>query len=135
MKKQIKNWEPMIFRPSLPPKWECLEQLGGSRSESTGYVRWGKDHHHAESRRFWVVFTEFNPYHRENENLSYRYTVRGGNDIKPEAKLRYFKNLRDAENYMFFLMESTDRWIAEINSQSYAESYDKRIAKLTKEEQ
>lgn len=123
----------MIFRPSLPPKWECLEQTGGSKAESTGFIRWGKDHHNAEPRRFWVVFTEYNPFYWENENIGYKFSVRGGNDIKPESKLRFFKNLRDAENYMFFLMESTDRWIAEINSQSHIDAYNKRISNLVKQ--
>lgn len=134
MRKNQKTWEAICFRPTLPEGWDCLEQRGGSRYEETSYVRWGYGHHNEkEQRRFWVVFCEFNPNHWTNNNLGYRYTVRGGNDVKPEPKLRYFKNLKDAENYMVFLMESTDRWLAEINSQPYIDAYNRRIENMIKQ--
>ena len=132
MIKKKKQWEALVFRPELPTGWECIEQRGGVRSESTSYIRWGQDHHNGEPRRFWVVFTEFNPDHWENQDVGYKYTVRGGNDIKPGTQLRYFSKLKDAENYMIYLMESTDRWIAEITSPAYIDAYNKKIEALRK---
>jgi hypothetical protein len=132
MIKKKKQWEPLVFRPELPAGWGAIEQNGGVRAESTSYIRWGLDHHNGEPRRFWVVFNEFNPEHWENRDLEYKYTVRGGNDIKPGTQLRYFNKLKDAENYMVYLMESTDRWIAEITSPAYIDAYNKRIEALKK---
>lgn len=132
--KNKKQWEPLIFRPELPEGWSCIEQRGGTRSCETSYIRWGFGHHNeTEQRRFWVVFNEFNPDHWGNRDLGYNFTVRGGNDIKPDAKLRHFKKLKDAENYMIFLMESTDRWLSEINSEAYINTYNRRIENLKKQ--
>ena len=129
---RTKQMEYLIFRPELPEGWGCLEQTESVRASSTSYTRWGVDHHNGEQRRFFVVFVEFNPHHHSNEGLGYNYTVRGGNDVKPERKLRYFNNLKDAENYMVYLMESTDRWISEITSPAYIDAYNKRIEALKK---
>ena len=120
-------WEPIVFRPVLPAKWECLEQSGNYQVSFTNYTRWGKKHHNGENERLFVVFNEFNPYSSQNENLGYRYSVRGGNDIKPNGKLRFFNSLKDAEDYMIYLMESTDIWLNEINSSEYIQNYNAKI--------
>lgn len=131
MKRQ-KQWEPMIFRPTLPEHWDCFEQRGISRYSETTFFRWGKDHHNGEPRRFFIVFNEFDPDHYNNENLSFRYTVRGGNDVKPGMTLRYFTKLKDAENYVIYLAESTNKWIEEITSEKHIAAYNKRIEELKK---
>ena len=133
MKKETKQWEPMVFRPKLPEGWDCFEQRGIKRYAETTFYRLGRAHHNAtEDRRFFVVFNEFDNDHHANENLPYTYTVRGGNDIKPGTQLRYFKNLKDAENYLIYLMESTDKWFEEIHSPKHIAAYDKKIEELKK---
>lgn len=125
-----KYWEPLILRPKLPEGWDCFEQRGIVRYSETLYYRWGKDHHNGEPRRFFIVFNEFNPEHHENQTLRFRYTVKGGNDVKPGTTLRYFTKLKDAENYLLFLAESTDKWIDEINSDKYIAMYNKKVEDL-----
>ena len=133
MKKETKKWEAMIYRPTLPTGWDCFEQRGIIRYAETSFNRVGRDHHNAiEDRNFFVVFTEFDTEHNSNDGITYNYTVHGGNDIKPGNQLRYFKSLKDAENYMVYLMESTDRWLDEVHSQKTIDAYDKRIADLVK---
>jgi hypothetical protein len=131
--KQTRNfsWNPLVFRPELPEGWKVIEQRGSAKYEETSFVRLGYGHHNEpEPRMFWVIFCEFNTNHVDNSHISYRYTVRGGNDIKPNSKIRYFKELEDAEKYMVYLMEATDRWIKEINSPKYIDAYNKRIEAL-----
>lgn len=136
MTREQSNYEYMIFRPKLPQGWDCLEQTENARSASTSYTRWGKSHHNGEDRRFFVVFCEMNPFNYKNHKIGYKYTVRGGNDIKPNnAKLRFFNNLKDAENYMIYLMECTDRWISEINAPEYIADYNKKIEALIKQKE
>ena len=133
MKKETKQWEPMVFRPKLPDGWDCFEQRGIVRYAETTYNRRGRDHHNAtEDRNFFVVFNEFDVDHHANKGIFYVYTVRGGDDVKPNTDLRYFKHLKDAENYMVYLMESTDRWLEEVHSQKTIDAYNKRIADLVK---
>lgn len=133
MEKQTKKWEAMIYRPILPSKWDCFEQRGIIRYSETSFHRTGRDHHNAiEDRNFFVVFTEFDTKHYSNAGIQYNYTVHAGNDVKPSNEIRYFKDLKDAESYMVYLMESTDRWLDEIHSQKHIDAYDKRIADLIK---
>ncbi len=133
MKKETKQWESITFRPNLPDGWKCLEQRGIVRYAETTFIRLGKIHHNSkEERKFFVVFNEFDNDHYANNGIHYTYTVRGGDDVKPSTDLRYFKNLKDAENYMIYLMESTDRWLEEIHSQKTIDAYNKRIADLVK---
>jgi hypothetical protein len=122
-----KQWESLVFRPELPVGWSCLEQTESTRSSSTSFIRWGQSHHNGEPRRFFIVFVEFNTNHPSNEGIGYSYTVRGDRDTKPSPQLRYFNTLKDAENYMVYLMESTDRWIEEITSPEYIEAYNKKL--------
>jgi hypothetical protein len=133
MEKIKKQWEAMIYRPTLPTGWDCFEQRGIIRYAETVFSRSGRDHHNAtEDRNFFVVFCEFDTTHNYNDGIQYEYTVHGGNDIKPSMDVRYFKHLKDAENYMIYLMESTDRWIDEIHSQKHIDADNKRIADLIK---
>ena len=44
--------------------------------------------------------------------------------------LKGFDNLKDVQAYMIYLMEKTDKWIEEINSEKYITAYNERIAKL-----
>jgi len=122
-----KQWEFLLFRPKLPEGWSCLEQTESVRSSSTSFTRWGLSHHNGELKRFFVVFTEFNLDHPSNTDTGYSYTVRGCNDTKPNPQLRYFNTLKDCENYMLYLMESTDRWIEEITSPEYIDEYNKKL--------
>lgn len=122
-----KQWESLVFRPKLPEGWDCLEQTESTRSSSTSFTRWGLTHHNGHPKRFFVVFVEFNTSHPSNERIGYSYTVRGDRDIKPSSQLRYFNTLKDSENYMVYLMESTDRWIEEITSPAYIEAYNKKL--------
>jgi hypothetical protein len=76
------------------------------------------------------VFCEFAP-----GTQSYRYTVRGGRKAKPDENLKYFNDLKSATDYLIYVMESTDRWIEEINSEKYVKAYNDRIAKLVEEQE
>lgn len=129
MKERIeKNWEPLVYRPELPEGWSVTLQNDSLISRETSFTRWGVIHHNQiEPQRLWVVFHEFNENHRSNRNNSYKYTVRGGRNIKPESKIKYFKRLEDAEKYLISLMNATDRWVKEITSPSYIDAYNKKI--------
>lgn len=132
MKKQSTTWEPIMFRPALTPHWKCMEQRWSTRSGEITFARQGKIHHLAEDRSFWIVFNEFNPSHYANQTNTYTYSVHGGNDIQPNRNLRFFSKLKDAENYMMYLAESTDKWLAEIVSEKAVIAYDKKIEELRK---
>ena len=132
MKKQEKRWEAQTIRPLIPGGWDVLEQRGSSRYEETSFVRWGKAHHLGEPRRFWIVLCEFNTDHWANQNMGYRFTVRGGRDIKPSEELRYFRNQKEAVDYILYLAESTNAYIHEVNSPEVIAKYDKRIAEIKK---
>jgi hypothetical protein len=130
--KQEKRWEALTVRPIIPGGWDVIEQRGGSRYEETSFVRWGKKHHLGESESFWIVLCEFNMNHWANENLPYRFTVRGGRHVKPSEEIRYFKKLKEAVDYILYLAESTNAWINEVNSPEAIARYDKKIADIRK---
>lgn len=122
-----KLWEPLIFRPKLPKGWSVLQQIDSIDNSYISFIRWGKVHHRGDPQMIFVVFSEYNP---EKESLIYR--VRGGRKVQPEETLKKFKSLKDATDYLIFLMKSTDTWLEEINSPEYIEAYDKKIEKLIK---
>ncbi len=124
MKKQVK-WESLLFRPELPENWFCQEQLDSPGQSYISFVRHAKIHHNDEARKIYVVFCEFEP-----GTYSYRYTVRGGRNVKPEEKLKYFNDLKAAKNYMIYLMENTNRWVDEINDPKTIRSYENNIRKM-----
>jgi hypothetical protein len=123
------RWEPLVFRPECPPGWKVLEQHDGVRNSNISFVKWCKTHHNAtEPERIFVLFCEFAP-----GTQSYRYTVRGGRKAKPDENLKYFNDLKSATDYLIYVMESTDRWIEEINSEKYIKAYNDRIQKQVEE--
>jgi hypothetical protein len=125
-------WEPIVFRPELPVNWKCMEQRWSCRYGEVTFTRNGKIHHLADDIRFWIVFNEFNNGHWANENRGYAYSVRGGNNVQPSTKLKFFNRLKDAENYIIYLAESTDKWIKQITSKEHVEQYNARIENLKK---
>lgn len=127
-----KKWEPLFFRPQLPKGWQVFEQRGSVAYEETDFIRWGKVHHNGQPQRVWVLFNEFNMDHPDYRGNSYQYTVKGGDFVQPDTHLRYFSKLKDAENYMIYLMECTDRWIEQINSPEYIEAYNQKIKERVK---
>lgn len=129
------NHEWLIFRPkNLPEGWEVLEQQDSYKSSFTSFVKWCKIHHNDEPRRLWIVFNQFNP-HVPGERNSYDYSVKAGRHIKPAEILKGFNDLKDVQAYMIYLMEKTDKWIEEINSEKYITAYNERIAKLVESEE
>lgn len=130
--KSTKRWEPIIHRPFLGDEWKCLEQQHQVRLAGTSFIRWGKEHHNGEPVSFWIIFNEFNLDHWTNENLSYSYTVRGPGNVKPSLGLKYFHTLKEATDYMVYLAESTDEWIATVNSEETIRAYDKKLADISK---
>lgn len=118
-----------MFRPKCPEGWEVLEHLENIENSYIPFYRWGKIHHNAEPTRIIAVFCEFNP----QKEKRFRYTVRGGRNCKPDESIKYFQNLKDAQAYLLYIMESTDKWLEEINSQTYIDAYNARIAKLVAE--
>ena len=129
---KTKTWEYLIFRPKLTEGWKCMEQRWNCRYGEVTFARTGKIHHLADDRTFWIVFNEFNPNHYANKTSNYVYSVRGGNDVQPSTKLRFFTNLKDAENYMVYLAESTDKWLADIVSKTTIDAYIHKIEELKK---
>jgi hypothetical protein len=126
--KQERSWEPLVFRPERPAGWEVLEQIDGVRNSYISFYRWGKIHHNGEPQRIFLIFCEFKP-----GTQNYSYSVRGGRHAKPDESLKQFKDLKSATDYLIYAMESTDRWIEEINSEKYVKAYNDRIAKLVAE--
>ncbi len=124
------RWEPIIYRPQLPNGWECIEQRGHCGSCQTSFVRWGKIHHNAEPKWFWILFNEFNQNHAPHTNPP-EYSVSGGRDI-PNGKLKKFHSLKDAESYMLYLMNETDKMLEEINSKKTIDAYNKKISDIKK---
>lgn len=128
-----RTWEPITLRPTnMPTDWKCLMQNLAVRHCETSFVRSAKTHHLGEPENIWVVFCEFNPEHWENETLKYKYTVRGGRNAKPSEEVKHFVNLKDATNYLIFLMESTDKWVIEVNSDAAIRAYEKRLIEIKK---
>jgi hypothetical protein len=125
---KLAKWEPISINPIIPKEWKIRERRGYIRTCQTSFSRMGVKHPAQQIKEeFWVLFNEFDMDHHQNKNLGFKYSVKGGNHVKPDENLRYFNRLRDAENYIIFLMESTDRWIDEISSPESLESYEKRI--------
>jgi hypothetical protein len=120
-----------MFRPKCPEGWTVLEHRETIRSSYIPFFRWAKTHHNGEPERVIAVFCEFNP---EYES-AFRYTVRGGRKCRPDETLKYFTNLKDAQAYLLYVMESTDKWIEEINSPSYIDAYNSKIAKAVADNQ
>jgi hypothetical protein len=129
-KQRKPNWQELIHRPQLPEGWSCIEQESRMKCANTSFVRWGKLHHNAEPSRIWVVFTEHNP-----EYFHTPYVVRGGLHTKGPQGLNLFHDLKAATKCMIEIMEATDRWIEEINSEKYIKAYNDRIAAAIKAEE
>jgi hypothetical protein len=127
-KVQERRFEPLIYRPELPEGWSVQEQIDGVRNNYITFVKWGKIHHNAEPQKIYVVFCEFKP-----GEWSFNYTVRGGRHAKPDENLKRFVDLKSATDYLIYIMESTDRWLEEINSEKYIKAYNDRIAKIVAE--
>lgn len=120
-----------MFRPKCPEGWEVLEHLENIKNSYIPFYRWAKTHHNGEPERVIVVFHEFNP---EYES-AFRYTVRGGRKAKPNENIKHFTELKDAQAYLIYVMESTDKWIEEINSPAYIDAYNAKIAKSVSDNQ
>jgi hypothetical protein len=120
-----------MFRPNCPEGWTVLEHRETIRSSYIPFYRWAKTHHNGEPERVIAVFCEFNPEYESN----FRYTVRGGRKCKPDETLKYFNDLKDAKAYLLYIMESTDKWIEEINTPAYIDAYNAKIAKAVSDNQ
>jgi hypothetical protein len=127
-----KVWEPLVFRPEMPANWKCMEQRWSCRYGEVTFARNCKIHHLGDDTQIWIVFNEFNPNHWANENRGYMYSVRGGNNAQPNSKLKFFNRLKDAENYVIYLAESTDKWIKQINSKEHIDQYNAKIENIKK---
>lgn len=130
MQKRHKQWESLTLRPNFTGDWKTMEQRQNSRYAETTYRTMGKKHHLGEMEGFWIVFCEFNPEHWANEGLKYRYTVRGGRGVKPGEEVKYFKNIKEATDYVIFLSESTNAYLKEVISEETIQKYNKRIAEI-----
>ena len=120
----------LVFRPkTLPEGWGVIEQRDSYETSYTSFIRWGKIHHNAEPSMLWVVFNQFNP-HLPGRKIKFPYSVKAGRNIKPGESLKTFTDMKDVETYMIYLMEKTDKWLEEINSEKYIQAYNDRIAKL-----
>jgi len=126
-RKHAPSWEPLNHRPKLPEGWGCIEQLSTARSSSTSFVRWAKVHHNGEPQRIWVVFVEHRP-----GNHSHRFVVYGGRNTQGENTVTGFHDLKSATARMVSIMEATDRWVNEINSEKFIKAYNDRIAAQVK---
>lgn len=129
-KRQEKRWESLLYRPQLPSEWKVLEQLDSVSNSYISFYRWGRTHHNAEPTRIFAVFCEFAP-----GTKKYLYSVRGGRNAKPDEGLNYFNDLKSATNYLIYIMESTDRWLTEINSEEYIKDYQNRVKKIVEEQE
>jgi hypothetical protein len=127
---QKSRWNEIIHRPKLPEGWSCIEQQSSRKAATTSFVRWGKLHHNGEPERIWVVFVEHNP-----EYFSTPYVVRGGLHAKGPSGLNYFQDLKTATECLVSIMEATDRWIEEINSEKYIKAYNDKIAAAIRAEE
>jgi hypothetical protein len=125
-----KQWEEIIHRPELPEGWFCLEQETNVKASSTSFVRWGKIHHNAEPQMIWVVFIEHNP-----KYYNHRFVVRGGLHAKGHSGVIPFEDVKPATKCMIEIMEATDRWLEEINSEKYIKSYNDKIASQIRAEE
>lgn len=129
-KKREARWEPMLFRPKTPEGWYVEEQNDGIEHSYITFVKKMKTHHNGEPEKVYVVFCEFAP-----GTQKFGFTVRGGRKAKPDESLKYFDTVKDATAYLIYVMESTDTWCEEINSEKYIKAYNDRIAKLVAEDE
>jgi hypothetical protein len=128
--KQKNLWDSTMFRPALPEGWFVEEQLDDSRRSLTTFVRWGRIHHKAEPSKIYVVLCEFNPYYKGKPKCN--FTVRGGRNAKPSEDLYHFDDLKSAEKYIRYLCETTDSWLADVNSPETIAAYERKIAAAVK---
>jgi hypothetical protein len=126
MKSNNHQWESLLYRPNLPEGWSVETQQDDFRKSTISFIRYGKVHHTAEPQKIYVVFVENNMNHRIKPN--HRYSVRGGRNAKPDESIHKFNSLKEAEKYIFYLMECTDRWIEDVNSPQTVAAYEKKIA-------
>lgn len=127
------SWEPLTLRPTnMPDGWICMQQNTTVRTSESSFARSAKIHHLGEPQNIWACFVEFSQDHIDNKTLKYKYTVRGGRNAKPSEEVKHFVNLKDATNYLVFIMESTDKWVEEINSEATIKAYDKRMIEIKK---
>lgn len=127
------SWEPLTLRPvNMPSGWTCMQQNTSVRTSESSFARQAKIHHLGEPQNIWACFVEFSQDHSDNKTLKYKYTVRGGRNSKPSEDIKHFANLKDATNYLVFIMESTDKWVEEVNSEATIKAYDKRMIEIKK---
>lgn len=129
-KRREARWEPMLFRPKTPEGWYVEEQNDIASHSYITFVKKMKLHHNGEPQKVYVVFSEFAP-----GTQSFLYTVRGGRNAKPDESLKYFNDIKDATAYVIYVMESTDKWCEEINSEKYIKAYNDRIAKMVADDE
>lgn len=129
--KHRQSYEFENYRPNLPEGWDVLEHLQNIENSYIAFSKWAKTHHNAEPTRVIAVFCEFNP----KLKTDFRYTVRGDRNCKPSGKLHYFTEMKDADAYLRYIIQSTDKWLEEINSPPYIAAYNARIANLVKTEE
>jgi hypothetical protein len=121
-----------MYRPKVPTGWGVLEHLENTVNSYISFYRWAKTHHKGEPERVFAIFCEFNPL--SDKRPGFRYSVRGGRKAKPDESLKTFNDIKDATAYLLYVMESTDKWIEEINSPAYIKAYEDRIAKLVEDD-
>lgn len=124
------RFEPMIYRPQLPEGWYVEEQNDKASNSNISFVKKMKTHHNGQPEKVYVIFCEFAP-----GTEKWNYTVRGGRKAKPDETMKFFTDLKDATAYLIYVMESTDTWCEEINSEKYIKAYNDRIAKLVAEDE
>ena len=128
-----RTWEPLTIRPTnMPSEWKCIQQNTAVRTSESSFARFEKIHHTGQPENIWACFCEFSPEHSDNQSLKYKYTVRGGRHAKPSEEVKHFLNLKDATNYLVFIMESTDKWLEEVHSEETIKAYDKRMIEIKK---
>jgi hypothetical protein len=128
---QTRKWSPIEFKPECPNGWNIEERIERPTKATTSFVKWTKLHHaETEDSKIYAVFCEYSP----EENERYRYSIRGGRQVKPEEKLVFFNDLKTATDYLVYLMECTDNWLKEILSDKYIKSYNSKISKAVEEE-
>jgi len=115
------DWDAIILRPILLG-WHVEEQITNSRSSTTTFVREAKLHHRAQPSKIYIVFYEFNRRVLPGEP---KFRVKAGRNVQPEEGLHSFNSLKPAIDYINFLVDSTNRWIEQINSPETIEEYEK----------
>ncbi len=124
------KWVAQIYRPELPEGWKVEEQIDTISYTSTTFIKFMKTHHNGKPEKVYVIFNEHDP-----KTQNFNYSVRGGRHARPDENLKYFNNIKDATSYLIYVMESTDKWCKEINSEKHIKAYNDRIAKYVAEEE